>query len=284
MADAPFVKGLSRGRRKIRNRIAAWTARGCRDNLVELGKLFGTDKWGAHWYLQHYQTHFQPLRSQQLNLLEIGVGGYDIPDLGGESLRTWKAYFPNANIYGIDIYDKAALDEKRIKTFRGSQADEAFLRAVMSEIGQVDIIIDDGSHINLHAIRTFETLFPLLKDGGIYVIEDVQTSYWPGFGGTSSDVNHADTIGGYFTRLVHSLNYEEILRPGYSPTYFDQHIVAMHFYHNLIFIYKGRNAEGSNVLRHNSTDAAFVLGIGRSTSSQTAHPVVTTDAMRKDQA
>jgi demethylmacrocin O-methyltransferase len=104
-------------------------------------------------------------------------------------------------------------------------------------------------------IKTFETIFPILRDAGIYVIEDTQTSYWPSYGGSSRDINDASTIMGYFTRLVHSLNHEEMLRGGYSPTKFDRHIVAMHFYHNLILIYKGENSEGSNELRKYGNDA-----------------------------
>ncbi len=250
-----------RGRlRIIRNRGISLVASRHRSDLVRVGGLFGTDKWGSHQFLRHYETHFQALREEPLNLLEIGVGGYDHPYVGGESLRTWKAYFPKANIFGIDIYDKRKLEEERIKTFQGSQTDAVFLRNVVQQIGEVDIIIDDGSHVNEHVIETFEILFPLLKNPGIYVIEDTQTSYWPGYGGSSREINLPRTIMGYFTRLVHSLNYEEILRPGYTPTYFDRHIVAMHFYHNLIFVHKGDNAEGSNIIRNNATDAEFVLG------------------------
>jgi hypothetical protein len=231
--------------------------------LVRLGEFFKTDKWGEHSYLRHYQTHFHDLRSKRINVLEIGVGGYGNTVIGGNSLRMWKAYFRQANIFGIDIYDKRPLEEKRIKIFQGSQVDEAFLKDVIDQIGGVDVIIDDGSHINADVIRTFEILFPLLRRGGIYAIEDTQTSYWPGFGGSSSDLRDPHTTMGYFTSLPHALNFEEILRDNYSPTDFDRSIVAMHFYHNLIFIRKGENSEGSNRLRHNRVDdrsASEVLG------------------------
>jgi demethylmacrocin O-methyltransferase len=80
-------------------------------------------------------------------------------------------------------------------------------------------MIDDGSHLNEHVITPFRTLFPLLAEDGIYVIEDTQTSYWPKFGGDSYNLNNANTI----------MNF-----------------LSLHFYHNLVFIYKGRNEEGSN--------------------------------------
>src|SRR6202043_2999198 len=100
-----------------------------------------------------------------------------------------------------------------------------------------------------------ETLFPILRSPGIYAIEDTQTSYWPSYGGSSQNIEDPTTIMGYFTRLTHSLNHEEILVGDYSPTESDRHIVAMHFYHNLILIYKGENSEGSNEFRKHGNHA-----------------------------
>lgn len=222
-------------------------------DLSRLAVAFGTDKEHGHHYARHYQHHFEPLRHKPINILEIGIGGYDDPRNGGHSLRMWKAYFPKARIFGIDIYDKSFHDEHRIKTFQGSQVDEHFLRAVASEIGTLDIIIDDGSHYNDHVITTFKLLFPLLAPDGIYAVEDLQTSYWGGevsgrnWGG-SRDLSAPHTSMNFFKSLVDGLNYEEFTIDGYTPTYFDRHIVAMHFYHNLVFVYKGQNNEGSNVL------------------------------------
>src|SRR6185295_3664424 len=148
------------------------------------------DKQLGHSYMNHYQSHFESYKFQKINLLEIGVGGYENPTEGGRSLRMWKKYFSSGNIFSIDINDKSFLQEKKIKIFKGSQADVDFLDKVVTEIGEIDIIIDDGSHINEHVIETFKFLFPKLKDGGIYVIEDTQTSYWENFGGDSNDLNN----------------------------------------------------------------------------------------------
>ncbi len=226
--------------------------------LVPLGEFFRTDKWNSHWYLKHYQYYFKPLRRKKLNLLEIGAGGYEDPQHGGKSLRMWKAFFPKAMIYSIDIYDKRALQENRIRIFQGSQADEAFLRKIAAEIGRLDIVIDDGSHDNAHVIKTFRTLFPLLAEDGIYVVEDTQTSYWPGFGGTSENLNETETIMGYFKSLTDGLNHAELLKPGFQAGYLDLWIKSIHFYHNLIFVIKGRNDEKSNVLKDNSTEEDWV--------------------------
>lgn len=233
---------------RIHTRIAAWVYR---DDLSRLAAVFGTDKWNCHWYMQHYQKHFGPIRNKKLNILEIGVGGYQERTEGAGSLRTWKTYFRKSMIYGIDIYDKSNLQEYRIRIFQGDQSHADFLRRVVREAGGLDIIIDDGSHINTHVLKSFEVLFPLLNDNGIYVVEDTQTSYWPGFGGSSKNFDDRNTTMGYFKSLVDGLNHKEFIWPGYAPTYFDLNIVAMSFYHNLVFIFKGVNSEESNFIRDN---------------------------------
>ena len=78
-------------------------------------------------------------------------------------------------------------------------------------MGGVDIVIDDGSHVNEHVIKSFRTLFPFLTEGGIYAIEDTQTSYWPKFGGDSYDLNKENTTMSFLKSLTDGLNYEELL-------------------------------------------------------------------------
>jgi hypothetical protein len=212
-------------------------------NLKALALVYGTDKWGGHWYAQHYEKHFALFRRRRLNILEIGIGGSEDPEAGGASLRMWRTYFPYSRIFGVDIFDKHVHDERRIKTFRGSQVDETFLSEVVKQIGEIHIIIDDGSHRNEHVLRTFAFLFPKLREDGIYVIEDTQTSYWANQGGSSVDLNRQDTTMGFLKMLVDGLNYAEYDRPQYVPTFYDRHITAMHFYHNIVFIQKGLNDE-----------------------------------------
>jgi hypothetical protein len=163
----------------------------------------------------------------------------------------WRRYFPKGKIVGVDFYEKRLRTGSRIRIYRGDQSDEHFLTQLIAEIGRPDIIIDDGSHVNSHVIKSFEVLFPLLKDDGIYVVEDTQTSYWPQTGGSSDDLLHANTSMSLFKRLVDGLNHEEFIRPGYVPSYYDTHLTALHFYHNLVFAQKGANTEGSNVIRDN---------------------------------
>ena len=217
-------------------------------DLCKLAAHFKTDKWGTHRYAQHYQRHLEHLRDQPINLLEIGIGGYSKAGKGGASLRMWKHFFPNAQIYGMDIEDKSFVDEDRITTFIGDQSDPASLRAIAEKIGQLDVIIDDGSHLSPHIVTTWHTLFPLLAPNGIYAVEDTQTSYWPEWQG-SEDRNSPDTSMALLKGLTDGLNYEEFVDENYEPSYSDLHVIATHFYHNLVIIEKGVNAEGTKKKR-----------------------------------
>lgn len=210
-----------------------------RGDLVALASYYGTDKWNAHWYAELYAEHFEKLRDRTLNVLEIGVGGFDDPYAGGASLRMWKAYFRRSHIHGIDIHDKKLIEERRITIWQGSQVDRAFMSAVFAEIGRVDIMIDDGSHQNAHVIETFNHCLPLLAEDGLYAVEDVQTSYWPEYGGNPRAFDDPATIMGYFKQLTDGLNHAEVPGGASSRSPFERIIRAIHFYHNLIIVEKG---------------------------------------------
>jgi demethylmacrocin O-methyltransferase len=222
------------------------------DNLTTLAKIYRSDKCGRHFYTPHYQNHFKKFRYKRINFLEIGVGGGEEPFAGVNSLRMLKQYFPFEKKYSIDIYDKSPQEERRIKIFEGCQVDELFLASICDEIGEFELIIDDGSHINSHVIKSFEFLFAKLKTGGIYVIEDAQTSYWDYYyGGTSKNFHYKGRKYNHFKSLNDALNHQEFVISGCKKSYFDKHIVAMHFYHNMIFIYKAKKDEPSNYLVNN---------------------------------
>ena len=234
-------------RRRWLNLIDDLRAIGSGFDLNRLGKIYRTDKNIGHYYTPHYRNHFKRFKFKRIRLLEIGVGGYKDPYLGGNSLRMWKKYFPLAKIYAIDIYDKSTLEENRIKIFKGSQTDEKFLEEVIEQTGYLDIVIDDGSHVNADVIKTFKLLFLALKDGGIYVIEDTQTSYWESYGGDGLDLKNPKTMMNFFKKLPDFLNYREYTENDYLPNYMERKVASVHFYHNLIFIYKGDNLEKSNI-------------------------------------
>ncbi len=208
------------------------------EDLTGLAKIYKTDKWGHHFYTPVYQQWFAPLCHQPIRLLEIGIGGYNKPLVGGNSLRMWKRYFPKGIITGIDIFDKTILSEDRIHIHQGDQEDKNFLRLVSQKEGPFDIIIDDGSHVQSHIIASFETLFPLMVPGGIYVIEDTQTSYWPKYEGSTKEMDTVSSAMNYFIQRVHEVNKSEWLKEDLEKEIRDSDIASIAFYHNLIFVQK----------------------------------------------
>jgi 8-demethyl-8-alpha-L-rhamnosyltetracenomycin-C 2'-O-methyltransferase len=219
-------------------------------DLAELAVRCGTDKWGAlHQYPVHYQRHFGALRDRQLTILEIGVGGYQDAGDGGQSLRMWKHFFPRAVIHGLDIEDKRHFGQPRIVVLQGDQSDGDSLRAIAEEHGPFDIVIDDGSHMSPHVIGSFAALFRYVRPEGWYVIEDLHGSYWkPLFNGSDQDLGDPAYTIGFLKTLIDGLHHEEFLRPdarAARPT--DTEVKGLHFYHNIAFIEKGANREGSPV-------------------------------------
>jgi demethylmacrocin O-methyltransferase len=155
----------------------------------------------------------------------------------------------------VDVVDKTHFSRKRVKVFHGSQGDNVFLQRVAHESGMFDIIVDDGSHINEHQIETFKVLFPFLKDDGIYVIEDTQTSYWPSFGGGSLGTEaYRQSCTRFFLDLVDGLNYGEFLDENFIPSEFNKKITEISFHHNLIIIKKGDNEQKPVLKRPNFED------------------------------
>jgi hypothetical protein len=216
-------------------------------SLKTIAIEYGTDKEGAHAYADAYERQLGALRHEAITLLEIGIGGYADPARGGASLRMWKSYFPRARIIGLDIEDKSPLAEDRITILQGDQGDKAFLERMALEYGPFDVVIDDGSHHCKHVIASFEALFPHVTDHGIYAVEDLQTSYWETYGG-SSGPDRTGTSMTMLEALVDGLNYSELDVTGHAPTSTDQWVQSATFYHNRAFIQKGPNLPLSHLL------------------------------------
>jgi 23S rRNA U2552 (ribose-2'-O)-methylase RlmE/FtsJ len=150
--------------------------------MNDLEKIFYSNKGGTihKWkhYLEIYERHFSKYKNKEVVILEIGV-------FQGGSLRMWKKYFgKNAKIYGIDINPECKkLEEAGIEIFIGSQEDRNFLRKIKKIIPKVDILIEDGGHTMNQQITTFEELYDHVKSDGIYLCEDLHTSYWKDYGG-----------------------------------------------------------------------------------------------------
>jgi len=149
------------------------------DKLTELANKYASDKGtvspsvGHHGPRLHftpkYNKYFELIKNENLNILEIGVGS-------GPSLKMWYEYFPNAKIHAIDIFDQSQHNNNRVTTHVGDQSNREDLKRIIDLIGDVDIIIDDGSHVVKHQQISLGFLFKHLKSGGQYWIEDLHTS------------------------------------------------------------------------------------------------------------
>lgn len=136
-------------------------------SLHELGLKYGADKATFHQYCDFYQQWLPDPAKFKGRLLEIGV-------MDGASLRMWAEYYPDAEIVGVDIYDKSHLvlpANVTVYTMDVTDAEQ------MDTLGTFDIIVDDGSHMTQDQIDSFEWLFKnQLSRSGRYIIEDLHTS------------------------------------------------------------------------------------------------------------
>jgi hypothetical protein len=205
--------------------------------LDQLGIVSGTDKSSEHHdYCRIYEKYFEPLRDKNITLLELGFGGHEDINKGGESMNMWDGYFQNAKLACVDISPK---NDNIItgELYIGSQDDKEFLTAVVHNISGVDVIIDDASHKSSLTIKSFEILFPLLQSGGYYCVEDLHSSYHSFYYG-NKEANPNPSLGNtamnFFKRLTDEVN-KELLEPGYHLGY---DIEFMHFYKDLLIIKK----------------------------------------------
>ncbi len=175
------------------------------DPLTRLAIRHGSDKFGGHLYTPAYHELLASLRELPIKLLEIGVGGYTYPGAGGLSLRMWADYFPYGTITGLDIHHKDLDLPPRVRVVQGSQVDFALLDRLSADHGPFDVVVDDGSHMVPHAVRTFQHLFPLMAPTGIYIVEDTQTSFKEGAGGRRDGARTIFELAHRLALAMHSL-------------------------------------------------------------------------------
>ena len=257
-AAALGLPGWSARRRGQRTTYAGRYAIASLLSLLPLGlarilSLFGSDKQrvGEHAYGAAYAEAFGRFRYRRIKLLEIGL-------LSGASLLAWRCYFPFATTVGADIEPKPQFAGRRTRVYTADQSDAADLDRIVEAEGGFDIIIDDGSHLSAHQIFTFRHLFARLRDGGLYVVEDVQTSFWRGGvrgfdwdGAGIDDPGFGGTCYGWFLELAKYVNHAEFQSRGGVDAdllALGRGITGITFQHNLIFVRKGDNLGRSNWL------------------------------------
>lgn len=144
----------------------------CNELKLDKGTIIPNDgqMHGPRLHFSKIYDQYFYNKNDVLKIVEIGVEN-------GNSLKMWETYFPNAKIYGIDINDKSQYNTERIKTFKANQGNRNELKGVFESIGSdIDIIIDDGSHVIKHQLITMGISFRYLKKHGMLFIEDLHTS------------------------------------------------------------------------------------------------------------
>ena len=193
-------------------------------------------KW-VH-YLPTYERYFSAWQGKAPRFLEIGV-------FGGGSLDMWREYFgADAIIYGIDINSECAgLATPPTQIRIGSQDDSGFLKSIVAEMGGVDLILDDGSHIGKHQRKSFQTLFPLLTEGGVYMIEDTHTSYWPRYSGGYRWRGTAIEFGKRIVDDMHGWYHHRRML-----TEARDQVGAIHFHDSIIVVEKQARARPKHII------------------------------------
>jgi cephalosporin hydroxylase len=181
-------------------------------------------------YFEIYDKHFSKFRNRPVSLIEFGVSH-------GGSLQMWRDYLgPQAKIYGADVNPLcASIQEPNVQIFIGDQEDRQFLRSIKESLPKFDIIIDDGGHMMGQQIATFEELYPHLNEGGVYLCEDVHTSYFQDFGG---GYRNPGSFMEYAKRLIDQLHAWYSQEPNFVIDQVTLNAYALHFYDSIIVIDK----------------------------------------------
>jgi len=215
-------------------------------NLFEIGKKYPTNK-NISGFVDIYDFYFKNLKDKKINILEIGVDN-------GDSLRLWRDYFSKANICGLDIIKKDFIIND-VEILCGDQSDIKFLSSIVDKYKKFDIIIDDGSHVSKHIITSFNYLFEHLNVNGLYIIEDLQTSYFPRYGGNRLNLNKKKTSMNFLKSLTDSINYEHNDKPFFKNKKFDGKVKSISFHQNIAFVKKG---ESINYFYNNTSKSTFL--------------------------
>jgi cephalosporin hydroxylase len=138
-------------------------------NLQKTDK--GTEHFEKHGYTEVYDQYIP--ETGKYKLLEIGI-------YHGDSLRMWEEYNPELEIHALDIDENVLSYIQQPNPYHiylGSQVDPVIIDKIGTKAGKLDFIIDDGSHICDHIVTSFRLLWPYLKSGGYYFIEDLHAPH-----------------------------------------------------------------------------------------------------------
>ena len=184
-------------------------------------------------YFEIYDRYFARLRGTDVHIMEIGVAD-------GGSLQMWKSYFgPRSRVYGVDInpYCKQ-VEEKQIKVFIGDQGDKRFLKSLIEELPRIDILIDDGGHKMDQQINTFKVMFPHISENGIYICEDLHTSYSKLHGGGYGKKKTFVEYSKNFVDCIQSCLEEDLIQNKLRISHFNKSVHSVSWYDGMVVIEK----------------------------------------------
>ncbi len=207
--------------------------------LDEIALKAGSDKGSNyHNYTEIYAKYLAQFRDTPIKFLEIGI-------YKACSVKMWEEYLKNAELHFIDItFDNAEYFSDRSHYHLCDQENPKQLQQfIQTSGGNFDVILDDGGHTMNQQIISFQILFPQVKSGGMYIIEDLHTSYWPGHfggGGAHSTINflkalidEVNYVGNITTKASH-LN----IPPSCGLNNYQEQIESIHFYDSVVIITK----------------------------------------------
>jgi hypothetical protein len=194
-----------------------------------------SDRMVFKWidYFEVYEKAFSAYKNKPITFLEIGIQN-------GGSLQMWRKFFgPEAKIIGIDIDPKCkALEAEGFEIWIGNQADPNFWTEIKNKNPSIDLVLDDGGHTMEQQIVTFQSLFPILAEGGTYACEDTHTSYFPSHGG---GLKRSGTFHEYIKMMIdemHAWYYAPL--SAVTSSYLANNLYSISVYDSIIVMEKRR--------------------------------------------
>ena len=217
--------------------------------MSETEDLFNNSKYQSYKlkkYFKVYDEIFAPYKNKKITFVEIGV-------LNGGSLFIWKKFFgENARIIGIDMNpDCKKFEKDGFEIFIGDQSDPIFWENFFKEVGQIDLILDDGGHTNKQQIITVACCVPNINDGGMVVVEDTHTSYMKEF----SNPQKYSFIN-FSKKLIDDMNYNLYLGLNKFKYSLNKYIYSIQFFEGFALFKINRNLCVENELVDNNAERA----------------------------
>lgn len=206
-------------------------------------------------YFPAYDELLNSYRGKPITFVEIGV-------LNGGSLFMWRSYFGDqARIIGIDLNPGAKRWENDgFEIYIGSQSDSNFWARILTEIGPIDVLLDDGGHTFHQQIVTCEAVLPSIKDGGLLIVEDTHSSYMRDFGGPSSR-----SFVSYAKNIVDGVNYRsgKLRKNSYQDSVF-----YVSFFESIVVFHVDRHIAGEKSIPVENNGESFAAIDYRHSDSQ----------------